>query len=551
MLLPLPPTILLAAAGLALIAGRLLSRQSAMIWGWCFLIAMLAAAGGAVSDLATPSINPAAVDFQRYWTNDGLAISQQWVLLLFGLVLGLPMCTSVFRQHRNSQVYGFCLFAISGLMLVARSNDLLSAAMSLEILTISLIALQRCFVPVQADGAALRDEASSGAEGNGLHSWVPWMLSGSMWLAIALFLNGVMTTHFDAVRLVLVNSSRGEGIHSAGGPSRLILLGAGLMLFSLLGRMTLPLFADGFAAGSTRPSQLSWGFVVVAGQLAGSVLLSRLCGRVFASLGQQLVVLLTVACFTFFFLSIVMTARGFSPGIKSIPRWLISLCLLQNGWLGVGLMTVSIELDHPDVRWGQFPEQIETLGVLVIAQLSSVLAFAGIFGSLDYLSRTDRDVEFLEDVKGQAHVTPWIVIAFAISLASVIGTPWTAGFWSHWLLMLSGHNIHIKSSSSVFVPNEGIRIVVVMGTVATLFAISAVVRLIRELFFESPLARPRVTASRISFIAACAVALFTLWIGLMPGVVIHSLNVVEAPLPSEPQSRPHGLGRNPSVLRSN
>lgn len=549
MLLPLPPTILLAAAGLALVTGRLLPRHTAMIWGWYFVVALVAAAGSAVMEPLTPVTTDAAIDFHRFWTNDGLANTQQWLSLLVGLVMGVPLCTSQFRKNGNWQVYGFGLFVIAGLMLVARGNDLLSAAMSLEIVTISLVALQRCAKSNPNTSAEdLPSTSTASPVGSGFRDWGHWLVSGSLWLAIVFFLNGVMTTHFDAQRLVLINSYREQGIHSPGGPSKLILLGSGLIVLSLLGRMILPVMEadDGGDDSSCRP-RLSWGFHVIAGQLAASMLLSRLCGRVFAGLGQHLVVLISVACLACLFLSIVMAARGFSPGIQSIPRWLISLVLLQNAWICIGLMTTALELSHPEVRWGTFPAQTETLGVLVIVQCASVLALAGIFGSLDYLTRLDREVEFVEDVKGLGHVTPWVAITLAISLASLVGVPWTAGFWSRWWLMLSANNVHIKASSSVFHPNEGIRFLLVAATFATLCVATVVVRLIRELFFETPLSRPKVSGSRVSFIAASAAALLTLLMGTLPDVFLYPLQSIEAPLHSEPQTRPQGLGRNPSV----
>ena len=549
--LPTPPTMLLAAAGLAMVSGRYLHFRFNGIWGTYYVVAILVAAYGLWSDpIATPGAI-GGLDIRRVWINDPLAISEQWLVLAFGLLSGVALFDSTLGARDSFCRYGFLLFVISGLMLVARSNDFLSLGMSLEIVSLATIALQR-FSDSPREATTSHHAATSDLESpRAVSTWFGWLASGWMWFGIALLSNALATTQFDASQLVLIETyDPGGGQLAIGTPSKFVLLAVGLITLSLFARMGLVPFHFGFGVSPQSRSIPSSGFAMLVGQLAGSVALTRLCGCVFVGLGQPLTVLMIVVCLATFSFAGVMAVRSLAPGVRSIQRWLTCLMLLQSAWLGVGLMIATNELDHPDARWGAFPEQNETLGLIVFSQFAGFLSCGGIYWILGHLARVDRGVEFLEDVKGLGQFAPSASFALIVSLASSIGCPWTAGGWGRWLLALAGHNVHIKSTSSFLLPHAGLRLAILMGTIATVLIAGIVVRLIREIVLEPPLARPIAIGGRGPLIAGMIATFASLLVGVAPQLVLRPLRSIEVPRESTPEIPQRGSGKNHSAFRA-
>lgn len=511
--------ILLASGGLAVVSGRFLTQRHAMTWVVYFIVSLSFAACSLWREPLTISTTTEAFDIYRVWTNDSLAVAMQWLVLLFGLLTCAALFEAPIRRQDPMQTHGFLLFAVAGLMLVARANDFLSLGMSFEVVSLAAVAFRKC-TDLGLKSEIDTENVNEHRESPWMSSlWLNMMLSGWMWFGIALLSNAVATTQFDTIRLVLSEAYHVREMHVlTGGPSKLILLATGLIVISLLGRMGLVPFHLTLGDTSRRRATLPWVFGILAGQFAGSMALGRLCGRVLVGLGHPTIVLMTVVSVTSFLMSSVLAVRGLSPGLKFIPRWLTSLVLLQSGWLVCGIMIAAAELEHPEVRWGAFPQQNESLSFFVFSQLAGIIALWGIVGVLDYLCRIDRGIEFLEDVKGLRHVAPVASVALLISLASSIGSPWTAGFWGRWFTMLAGSNVHIKSTSTVFEPHGGVRMVILAGTVATIFAACAVIRIAREMFLESTLSRPQAMGGR----GPLTVGLIAAMVCLLLGVALRS-----------------------------
>jgi NADH-quinone oxidoreductase subunit N len=543
--LPASPTILLAAAGLALITGGYLTVHVRRIWGLYFLMALLAAAYCLWID--APVVGR---DGRHVWNNDPFAISEQWLVLVFGLLSGIALFDTPRREQETSNTCGFLLFVIAGLMLVARSNDFLALGISLDIISLASMALRRdSRAPVEARPWRVTEECDRG-EQRTARIWSGWLASGAMWLGIALLANLLATTQFDSLRLVLTESYEpGAEQGEIGTPSKLVLLAAGLIVMSLFARTGLVPFHLDWCAGTRYRSVGSSGFTMLLGQLTGSIALARLCGSVFVGLGQSLTVLMIVVSLTTFGVAGVAAVRGLSPGSRSVPRWLASMILLQSAWLVVGLMVLANELENPGIRWGAFPGHNESTGLFVFMQLAVVLAGGGICWSLAHLSRADRGIEFAEDLKGLRHFAPVAAFAMLISLASLVGLPLTAGYWTRWQLLLAGHNLHIKSNSSIFIPHAAVRFTILSGTVATLVVAGAIIRLVREMFFESPLARPAPLGGRGPLIAGAIAAAGTLAIGFAPQMILSPLRTIQAPRVMTPRIPQRGSGKNHSAFR--
>jgi formate hydrogenlyase subunit 3/multisubunit Na+/H+ antiporter MnhD subunit len=303
-------------------------------------------------------------------------------------------------------------------------------------------------------------------------------------------------------------------------------------------------FQFGFITNQRANSVWISGFSAQAGLLAGSIALTRLLGTVFVGVGQSLGSLIIVFCWTTFLFTSLMSLRGFSPGIKSLSLWLHCLVLFEGSITGLGLMTLAAELERPAVRWGAFLQGIETQAIIVFVQLTSLLAFNGIFCTLEYLSRSDRCVEFLEDIKGLGRASPVSSLALIISLISLIGCPLTAGFWGQWLILLSAANVHIKWASNIFTPWASLRLLMLTAIVASLIFATIIVFIAREVFLESHLGRPIVSRGQGPFFAAVIAAAATLLLGIAPQLIFIPLKSIASPRDVVPTIPQRGSGKN-------
>lgn len=495
-----------------------------------------------------PVITPVTVESVARlsaWKNDGLAFCEQWIILGFGFLTGFSILDSPADQRNASRFGGFLIFALAGLMLIAASNDFLALGLSLEVVSLSIAALQRQMDLQPDNGVSLAAPNEGPADSPSANIWFSRLSSAWMWLGIALLSNATATTNFDELQSVLTESYDPAGDQRAiGAPSKLILLSSGLIAISLFARMGLVPFHLGFFATIRRRSQWISLCALMISQLAGAMTLTRLFGYVFVGLSQSFVVLAIVIALATFALSMTVALRGLSPGTQSVRDLVTSLILLQGGWLIVGTMIVAVELDHPTLRWGAFPGQPESVAIIVFAQIISILSACGICSALTHLARADRRIEFLEDVKGLGHFAPLTSIALLAPLASIAACPWTAGFYSRWLTLVAGHNIHVKSTSNILTPHYGIRVSILAGVLTTVAFIPTSIRLTREMLLESPLARHVATGGRRPLIVSLMTAVATLFLGVAPHLALGPLKIISSPRTVSPRDPERGSGRN-------
>lgn len=529
--------ILLALASLDLITTRLLKVRERSIHVPFLLLGLLLAAGCLLVE--RPSNGPFSGEYDTVsvWAHDMLSRAEQWLVLLFGALAGLATWDQTHEEQAERGSGGYFLFLLSGLMFAACSNDFLTMGLSIEIVGLSL----------QGIGLHQHD-ASHQAEvqTKGTDDRLRWLSSAFLWYGIALMANAIGSTQLNATRLLLVAvyAPGGEQI-SLGAPSKMILLAAGLIILSQVARMGMVPFHSGL--GLTRSGQRLklTALSILAQQLVGSIVLTRLCGLTFAGFDQSLNTLLTVIVLVNFILAGVMSSRAESPGVRSLPRWLCGVVLLQNGWLALGWMLAVSESAHPQLRAAVTHPLNETIAVLILTQLAGLLSCGGLFWVLSSLARKDRDVAFVEDLKGLGRAAPLRAVSLTVALASMVSIPWTVGFWVRWLTLLAGYNVHVKHESPVFLPEPAIRFVMLIGILATLFVARIAIRLMRESFLEAPHMRPVVTGTRGAFLAAAAAAALTMILGVAPQLVLQPLASLQPPHRAMPNGKQTGSGATP------
>jgi len=538
MQIPASSMVLLAAGGMAIICGRFLRVPMRPVVGLIFYLAILGVAGVMSIEAIVPVEQHGETHVRSVFINDALAHSEQWLVLAFGVMTGIAAVDSSRKSPAILSNYGFLLFAVAALMLVARSNDFLELGLTFEILNLVVIALRQVPELQSTDFQFQNDLGAARSTELGF-------LSGSMWVGIAILSSMTSTTNFDALRLVLISAyDPGAEQAAIGAPSKLILLGAGLVSISLFARMGLVPFHFGNQAGRSRSNTALAAFTRMAQQLAGAMALTRLMGITFIGLEQPLTTLTLAICLMNFVATGVLAVRGQSPGVKSIPYWVASMSLLQNAWYGVALIVILSELQHPGTRWGAFELQNESLALCVYLQIATLLASGGISWTLGYLTRADRESDYLEDFKGLIQFAPTASLTFMISIACVIGVPFTAGFWARWLILLAGSSVHLKNSK-IFTPHPGVRLAIFVATITSMIVAIVVIRIAREMFLESPLARPTHIGGRGRLIAGAIASAAILLLGVAPQIVLVPLRIIPSPRAVNPGTVPTGSGTVP------
>ncbi|WP_010588473.1 proton-conducting transporter transmembrane domain-containing protein [Schlesneria paludicola] len=528
-------------ASLNMITTRLLRIPEKSLHGPFLLLGLVLASGFLLFERQSQGVLPGNSDTESIWAQDTLSAAEQWVVLLFGALAGLATWDQATDERTEPGSSGYVLFLLAGLMFAACANDFLTMGLSIEIVSLAL------------RGIRLRERDATrhpGAQTERVDDRLRWLSSAFMWYGIALMANSTGTTQLNATRLILVDAYAPGGEQtSIGAPSKMILLAAGLIIVSQLARMGLVPFHFGLGLNRSDQRLKLTGLTILAQQLAGSIVLTRLCSVTFAGFDQSLSTLLTAIILVNFVVASVMSSRAESPGVRSLPRWLGGLVLLQNGWLSIGWMLAAAESGHPQFRAAATHPLPETMSVLVLTQLAGLLSCGGVFWVLCTLARKDRDVEFMEDLKGLGRTAPISALSLTVALASTVAIPWTAGFWVRWLTLLAVHNLHAKHESPVFLPEPAIRFVILMGILATLFVARIAVRLMRETYLEAPHMRPVISGTRGPFLAAAIAATLTIMLGIAPQLVLRPLAGIQPPHRAVSNGKMMGSGLTPVGMR--
>lgn len=535
MSLPTAPTMLLVVAGLALVLGRWVS--SSRWYEWIWLTAMLATVGM----LATGQEQSGAVapDVVRnsVWQSDPLAIAGQSLALAFGLIFGIGSFGIRSSLDRTAERFGFLSFLVAAVMCTAVANDLVTLALSLEI--------------IQCAGWSLRKvdcherlEVDPDASGDSNFRWSGIAASGCLWLGMALLVNVTASTQFDEIRRVLTDAYVPDSGRAAiGAGSKLGLLAIGLIISGLGFRIGLVPWQAGLTEGVGGVGYWTAGVVLIGGQLAGALSLARLSGTVWIGYRDEVLLMLTVV--TLLTNSVVagLAGLGLIKGEGRLRRLLTSLLMLHGAWITVGVMAAAADLATTEHSLASAGGQPGSLAIVVLAVGSGVLSLSSVFLLFSYLSRPDRDIEFMDELLGLWQTRSVVAICLLTALASIVGQPPLLGFWSNWLLMVSGLNVRDSAGADNVAPHPGLIFVLVTTVIATLMTAAVVIRVARLVMLEEPISRPEPQGRRSSLVVSGCCSLLLLGIGLYPAPLLGVLATIRTPATKSRIESPAGKHR--------
>lgn len=531
MSIPAVPTLLMVVGGIALIVGRWAasSRWYEAVW----FVAVLGCGGllMAGNDGATTS------DVGAIWLNDPYSVVGQWLSLVFGALFGVGSFGRSSSEQRAADQLGFLSFAMAGAMLVAGANDLVTLALAAEIVQFSAWGLRRLDrVQHQASGSALDSTNHT--------FWIGVALSCSFWLGIALIANVTGATQFDEIRSVLVDAYSPDADRIAiGAGSRLGLLGIGLVVAGLGGRLGLVPWHIGLVEGISNVRYWTAGCIVVSSQLVGALGLGRLTGMVLVGYRDELLVLLLTLAGLTALVAGSLTALSLRSGEGRLRRWVTSLVLLQAAWLTLGLMTAIADLATPEHSLAAAGGQPGALAVFLFGLAANLLVGCGAFLWLSYFSRTEQEVEFCDELLGLGKTHPVQASVLLVLLGSAIGHPPLWGFWANWLLMVAGLNVRASGVREHSTPHAGLLLLLLILVAATILTAATVIQLARLMLLEQPLSRQNPQGKSSSFFMAMLCAALLVVVGLFPARLLQALSSVRGPAINSSKEAPAGSNK--------
>jgi len=393
----LAPQLTLTAAGMLVLlvaAWRHRNARDLRIAGWVSL-AGLAAAGGAVWWLwwhtaraaGAPSI--IALDDFRFVT-DGL----------FLLAAGLTVLVSFDYLERERllvpEYYVLLLFATLGMMLMAGGEDLMVVFLGLELMSVAVYVL-----------AGIDRKSGAAAEAALKYFLLGAFASGFLLYGIALVYGATATTNLTQI------AAQVRALSLAQNP--MLLIGVGLVLVGFgfkVAAVPFHMWAPDVYDGAPTPVT---GYMATAVKAAAFAALFRVLIEAFGGVAAWKPIVWWLAVATMVVGNFIALAQ------RTVKRMLAYSSVAHAGYLLVAVATAS---------WAGSAALLTYLFAYTLVTLAAfaLLAAQGREG--------ERDVR-IDDLAGLSRRRPWLALALAVCMLSLLGFPGTAGFIGKWYILVA------------------------------------------------------------------------------------------------------------------
>ncbi len=467
------PLLLPIIASLIVLLAEAFSRQTSRLPQAA--VALVGLVGSLL--LATRWWGKGAGYFGGSYTLDNVAIILFLVFSLTGIfIILISLPYMVEHKLNRGELFSLLLLAISGLMIMASSEDLVVIFLGLETLSVASYVLA---------GMKKHDEKSSEAA-------IKYFLLGSLASAFLVLGLAFFYTQTQSFHLSVIPSLLSDNLNS---PLFLISLALLLVGFGFkIALVPFHMWTPDVYQGAPTPITA---FFSVGPKAAGLLVLFRL----FRSLGDP----------------------GVSPWKTTNLLWILSALTMVVGNL--------VALRQRNVKRLLAYSSIAHAGYIVMAVLardgSSLLFYLiaylfmniGAFSVLVALSRKGEEYHDLDDFSGLGQKAPWLAAAMAVFLFSLAGFPPTAGFLAKFYVF----------SAAV---REGYTSLVIIGVLASLVSVYYYLRVIMHMYMKEisrPLALETEQSLLLIVIFFCLYGVLQL--GLFPAYLVSLIRQAVASLP--------------------
>ncbi|MCH8969605.1 MAG: NADH-quinone oxidoreductase subunit N [Planctomycetes bacterium] len=398
----LPELILMVAAVVCLFVGLSSTGHRRNIVGW------LAFAAVAVAALVT-------VRTEDYTTISGLAIGSLTLYVrLIVLLVGAVLIMVNWYQSDSEEVgeyLSMILLSMSGVMLVASSNDLILLFFALELVSVPtyvLVALSR--KDVRAAEACSK-----------------YFFLGALAAAITAY--GLSFLYGAAGTTTMLGGSDSIAAKMLSGEidSTFVMLGLLLTFGGLcfkIAAVPFHSYVGDVYQGAAAPLTAVLAFLPKLAGFIGLVKLMSLTNWELTITMQWVIWIVAAATMTVGNVLALMQTN--------IKRMLAYSSVAHSGFMLIGLLV------GPVAGQGPFYDGVSAM-LFYIAVYA--LANLGAFAVLTYLSSEDKEVEEQEQLAGLSRREPLAALALAICMFSLMGLPPTAGFWGKLFVLSSAFSV--------------------------------------------------------------------------------------------------------------
>ncbi|MCA9211395.1 MAG: NADH-quinone oxidoreductase subunit N, partial [Planctomycetales bacterium] len=291
-------------------------------------------------------------------------------------------------------------------------------------------------------------------------------------------------------------------------PFALILILAGLGF--RLAAVPFHFYAPDVYQGTTNANA---GLLTVAPKIVGIVGIIRLIVATMplsAHLGWQLVIVLSILTMTIGNVAALWQ--------KNLRRLMAYSSIAHAGYMLIGL-TVALA--------GRNQGLVENGGVaaMYLYLLVYVVASAGIFAALSFLSSEDREVNTLDDISGVASRHPAIAGAVALFMFSLAGIPPLAGFWGKFSLF--GGAISAAANVDHAATSSWLITLAIVGVLNAAIAAAYYLRVIATMYFYSSSREEDARGGWEAAVATGLCAFTVVALGILPGSIMRTSRLAE------------------------
>lgn len=405
---------------------------------------------------------------------DRFSLVFKLVFISLGILIILASSDFVKKfLHHPGEYYAIIIFSILGMMLMASSAELLTAYVSLELLSFSLYILV----------SMSRDEPKSNEAG------VKYILLGAFGSALLLYGISLVYGTLGTTTFVEIGQTMGSGLHSS--PNlvvgmSLILAGLGFKVAAVPFHMWTPDIYEGAPLPVTA-------YLAVGSKAAAFALILRLFATAFMqSAGEWQLVIAAIAAATMTLGNVVALAQ------TNMKRLLAYSSIGQVGYLLVGVAALSAASSTAIIL------HLVGYGLANLAAFTAVIAFYNV---------TSKDE--IKDFAGLADRSPFIAMALTVSLFSLAGLPFFAGFITKFYLFVAAAEENLLWLAGIAIVNS-------------LISLYYYLIVIKQMYIEPAHDKSPVSTSRITSGLLAVLVVGTILVGVYPGPLVDIIQTATA-----------------------
>ena len=420
-----------------------------------------------------------------------LASFVRWLAIAVGILLVLAS-TKEAMAGIASEYYACLVVIVAGVSLVARANDLVSLYLALEMISIPTYVL--LYLPAQG---------KAGQEAAAKYFLLSVLSSAVMLLGFSYLYGLAGTTNLSAMNAAIIAAN-------AVAVSPLAALGIVLAIAGLCFRITAVPFhyyaPDVYQGAPTGVvAQLA-----VMPKIAGFIALARILGMTHAPMTELPFPTATQVPLMLWVIAAATMTLGNAMALlqDNLKRIIAYSGIAHAGYMLLGLLTVNA---YAPTELRLTAASVNGLDAILFYLVAYAIMTIGTIAVIAYMSSEDRPIETVDDLAGAGQTNRFAAVLLTVSLLSMIGFPFVAGFWGKFLLFFGLYDAPTTSGMGTMY-----RVLAVVAAVNAAIGAVYYLRIIGVIYLRSPLREnaPAKGLGPLSAAILCTIA--TLAIGFFP-----------------------------------